>query len=127
MSHAESSIGGASCRTRPILQLRGVPLVRCPVCRSARVIELIARTPTNNGRRFFKCPLRPCNFFMWQDQYEDLIGVYTYEGGSADAIPVKAEVVDRLEKKLDRVMLFVQAIVCLVSLVVVFMLVAAGK
>jgi len=34
----------------------GFPLVKCPWCKSARVIELVAKTDLNFGRIFFKCP-----------------------------------------------------------------------
>ena len=32
------------------------PLVKCPWCKSARVIELVAKTDLNFGPIFFKCP-----------------------------------------------------------------------
>jgi phage tail sheath protein FI len=37
-------------------KVTGLPLVMCPWCRSARVIELIAKTDLNYGHVFFKYP-----------------------------------------------------------------------
>ncbi|XP_039823358.1 uncharacterized protein LOC120685476 [Panicum virgatum] len=54
----------------------GLPLIECPDCGLARVIELRAKKDTvNNGRTFFKCPRngnpKYCDFYRFQKDYLD--------------------------------------------------------
>ena len=57
-----SSIG-AHALVYPTGKESGLPLIECPDCNLARVIELRAKKDTpNNGRTFFKCPRNGVSF-----------------------------------------------------------------
>ena len=61
--------GGSSVRVHavayPIDKETGLPLIQCPDCHLARVIELRVKQDTpNKGQSFFKCPRNGVSFAM---------------------------------------------------------------
>ncbi|XP_025791895.1 uncharacterized protein LOC112873084 [Panicum hallii] len=96
LCHANVALGGVAvvgkkpCWARPrslltavygVGEETGLPLIPCPFCGRARVIELRANTTENGneGRVFFKCPRRGaqmggrCDYFSWQREYLDML------------------------------------------------------
>ncbi|CAL5084521.1 unnamed protein product [Urochloa decumbens] len=85
--YAESS-GGRRSRSRvqagrnveldPVGELSGFPLIRCPVCGLARVVEGRTKKDTeNHGRLFFKCARNAfpklCSYYGFEKQYFQLL------------------------------------------------------
>ncbi|CAN6317196.1 unnamed protein product [Urochloa humidicola] len=77
----ESSCGrGVVPRARrdPVGEESGLPLIMCPKCKGARVIERRSRKENVNlGRVYIKCPRDisgMCDYYKWQRQYfEELV------------------------------------------------------
>ncbi|CAO2047580.1 unnamed protein product [Urochloa humidicola] len=62
----------------PVSELSGFPLVRCPQCGLARVVEGRTKKDTeNHGRLYFKCPrngfTKLCGYYGFEKQYFQLL------------------------------------------------------
>ncbi|CAL4970110.1 unnamed protein product [Urochloa decumbens] len=84
MAHYAESSGGGRSRSRvqagrnfgldPVGELSGFPLVPCPDCGLARVVEgRTKKDSENHGRLYFKCPRngfpKLCGFYRFEKQY----------------------------------------------------------
>uniref|UniRef100_A0A0A9AR35 GRF-type domain-containing protein n=1 Tax=Arundo donax TaxID=35708 RepID=A0A0A9AR35_ARUDO len=78
----------------------GLSLIQCPNCKKENVLELTATTTKNYGRKFFKCPRNQralpnrCRFYMFQQEYEELLGSMESTGG---IVGVNLDVVEQHE------------------------------
>ncbi|XP_062218970.1 uncharacterized protein LOC133918885 [Phragmites australis] len=86
----------------------GLPLIRCPTCKLATMIELTTKNTPNRGRKFFKCPRNQpyipngCNFYAWLEEYEQVVangGMLVDSAWRPNAIPDRTEsTVEKLEE-----------------------------
>ncbi|CAN6373061.1 unnamed protein product [Urochloa humidicola] len=83
----------------PVGKETGLPLIVCPECHLARVIELRVKKETpNKGRSFFKCARngipKLCGFYRFQKEYFD-------ELVDKKIIQVRCEQIEELAEELE--------------------------
>ncbi|KAL6838263.1 hypothetical protein ACP4OV_031935 [Aristida adscensionis] len=78
----------------------GLPLIICPLCLKAPVLELTCKYGLHKGKKFFKCQFndqgdpKSCRFYMFRGKYERLLATKKKE-----AEEVALSGVDETEKK----------------------------